>query len=219
MNRYSSENKLTLQSISPYNVILKMNICIRQIAMASILYVLTYGAVQAQAGFNAKIGVETWSFKDEIDNTGQSKHPGQMIGFDVLIEDKRFLFVPGFQYHRISMLNEDHSFSLDLSDHHHAHYFMIPLTAGYKLTKDAFVNLSILGGGEVVFFYDVDDNDLGLVSNSFYGVSTNLTAMAHAEIFSFLTAEVKYHYGLQPTIKARDESKLRGWTLAMGVQF
>ena len=196
-----------------------MNICIRQIAVACVLYVLTYGMAQAQAGFNAKIGVETWSFKDEADNTGQSKHPGQMIGFDVLIEDNRFLFVPGFQYHRISLLNEEHSFSFDVSEHHHAHYFMIPLTAGYKLTKDAFVNFSVLGGGEVVFFYDVDDNDLGLVSNSFYGVSTNLTAMLHAEIFSFLTAEVKYHYGLQPVLKMRDDSKMSGWTLAMGVMF
>lgn len=208
-----------MQSISPFNVILKMNICIRRIAIACLLYALSWGMAQAQAGFNAKIGVETWSLKDEADITGQSRHPGQMIGFDILIEDKRFLFVPGFQYHRISLLNEDHSFSFDVSEHHHVHYFMIPLTAGYKLTKDAIVNLSVLGGGEVVFFYDVDDNDLGLVSNSFYGVSTNLTAMVHAEIFSFLTAEVKYHYGLQPTLKARDDSKLRGWTLALGVQF
>jgi hypothetical protein len=174
---------------------------------------------QAQAGFNAKIGVETWSFKDEAEMSGTSKHPGQMLGFDILIEDNRFLFVPGFQYHRISLVNEDKSFSFDLSNHHHVHYFMIPLTAGYKLTKDAFVNLSVLGGGEVVFFYDVDDNDLGFENSNFYGVSTNLTAMLHAEVFSFLTAEVKYHYGLLPVLRTRDDSKLRGWTLAMGVKF
>lgn len=219
MNRYSSENKLTLQSISPFNVILKMNICIRRIGLACMLYVLSYSVAQAQAGFNAKIGVETWSFKDEAEMTGQSQHPGQMIGFDVLIEDNRFLFVPGFQYHRISLVNEDQRFSFNFSEHHHVHYFMIPLTAGYKLTKDSFVNLSALAGGEVVFFYDVDENDLGLVSNSFYGISTNLTAILHAEIFSFFTVEVKYHYGLLPVLRTRDDSKLSGWTLAMGVKF
>lgn len=179
----------------------------------------SHGIATAQAGFNAKIGIETWSFKDEAEVSGQSRHPGQMIGFDVFVEDNRFVFVPGFQYHRISLQHEDQSFSFNLNEHHHVHYFMIPLTAGYKLTHDAFVNLSVLGGGEVVFFYDVDDNNLGFDDNGFIGVSTNLTAMLHAELFSFLTAEVKYHYGLQPTLKSRDDSKLRGWTLATGVRF
>ena len=94
----------------------------------------SYGIATAQAGFNAKIGKETWSFKDEVEMTGQSNHPGQMIGFDVFVEDNRFVFVPGFHYHRISLQNEDQNFSFDVSEHHHAHYFMIALTAGYKLT-------------------------------------------------------------------------------------
>lgn len=196
-----------------------MNICIRRIGIACLCYVFSYGIATAQASFNAKIGIETWSFKDEAEMTGHSKHPGQMIGFDVFVEDNRFVFVPGFQYHRISLQNEEQSFSFNLSEHHHAHYFMIPLTAGYKITKDGMINLSVLGGGEVVFFYDVDDNDLGFDDNGFIGVTTNLTAMVHAEIFSLLTAEVKYHYGLQPTLKNRDDSKLRGWTLAVGVMF
>jgi hypothetical protein len=196
-----------------------MNICLTRIGFVWLCYLFSGGLVKAQAGFNAKFGLENWSFKDEMEMTGESSHPGQMIGFDVFVEDKRFLFVPGFHYHRISLENEDQSFSADFSEQHHAHYFMIPLTAGYKLTKDGIVNLSILGGGEVAFFYDVDDNDLGFDDSGFIGVSTNLTAMFHAELFSFLTTEVKYHYGLQPTLKNRDESKLRGWTLALGVKF
>ena len=196
-----------------------MNISLQRISLACLFYMFSYGIATAQVGFNAIIGIEAWSFKDEADMTGQSNHPGQMIGFDVFVEDNRFVFVPGFHYHLISLQNEDQNFSFDLSEHHHAHYFMIPLTAGYKLTKDAIVNLSAVGGGEVVFFYDVDDNNLGFDDNGFIGVSTNLTAMLHAELFSFLTAEVKYHYGLQPTLKNRDDSKLRGWTLAMGVRF
>jgi len=196
-----------------------MNIGLRRIGFVYLCYLFSGGISQAQVGFNPKFGMETWSFKDEAEMTGQSKHPGQMIGFDVFVEDERFVFAPGFQYHRISLENEEKSFSLDFSDAHHAHYIMIPLTAGYKLTRDAIVNLSVLAGGEVVFFYDVDDNDLGFDDNEFFGVSTNLTAVAHAEIFSILTTEVKYHYGLQPILKSRDDSKLRGRTLAMGVRF
>ncbi len=187
--------------------------------VACLCYVLSYGTTTAQTSFNAKIGIETWSFRDEAEMSGQSRHPGQMLGFDVFVEDNRFVFVPGFQYHRISLQHEDQRFSFNLSEHHHAHYFMIPLTAGYKVTKDAFVNLSVLGGGEVVFFYDVDDNALGFDDNGYIGVSTNLTAMLHAEIFSILTTEIKYHYGLQPTLMSRGDSKLRGWTLALGVRF
>jgi len=196
-----------------------MNICIRQIGVACLLYLFSGGTAQAQTAFNIKFGLETWALKDEIDLSGESTHPGQMIGFDVFVEDNRFLFVPGFQYHRISLANEDNSFSLDFDDPHHAHYFMIPLTFGYKVFAASSIELAILGGGEVSFFYDIDENDLGLEDNMFYGVSTNLTGSVHATIFSLLTAEVKYHYALQPIIKIRDDSKLRGWTLAVGLKF
>lgn len=196
-----------------------MNISIQQIGVFCLLCVLFYGVADAQTNINAKFGAETWSFKDEAEMKGASKHPGQMLGFDILVEDNRFVFFAGFQYHRISLINEGQSFSLDFSEPHHAHYFMIPLTAGYTLFQSKEIKLSMLGGGEAVFYYDVDDNSLGFDENDFYGVSTNLTAMLHAELFSLLTAEVRYHYGLLPVLKTRDDSKMRGWTLALGVKF
>jgi hypothetical protein len=196
-----------------------MNICIRQIGVVCLLFLFSAGVAHGQAGFNIKFGLETWSLKDEIDQSGVSKHPGQMIGFDVFVEDNRFLFVPGFHYHRISLANEDKSFSLDFDEAHHAHYFMIPLTIGYKVLEIPSIELAILGGAEVNFFYDIDDNDLALEDNMFYGVSTNLTGSLHVTFFSILTTEVKYHYALQPILKIRDDSKLRGWTLAAGLKF
>ena len=91
--------------------------------------------------------------------------------------------------------------------------------AGYKVIDSSFVHLSILAGGEVNFFYSLDDNDVGLDDNMFYGLTAALTAGLHAEIFSILTAEVRYHYGLLPILKTRDESKLSGWTFAVGAKF
>jgi hypothetical protein len=77
---------------------------------------------------------------------------------------------------------------------------------------------SILGGAEAQFFYDLDDNDIGLDDDQLYGVSMALTAILHMEWFTFLTAEIRYHHGLLPLIKTRDESKIRGVTLALGVK-
>lgn len=196
-----------------------MNICIRQIGIVVIICVCSWTAGDAQTGFNIKFGAETWSLKDEKAQSGESSHPGQMIGFDVFVGEDRFYFVPGFHYHRISVLNEEDPFSLDFSDPHHMHYITIPLMAGYKVIDSSFVNLSILAGGEINFFYSLDENDVGLDDNDFYGLSGALSAGLHAEFFSILTTEIRYHYGLFPILKTRDDSKLSGWTIAIGAKF
>ena len=196
-----------------------MNICIRQIGLLLITCVCAWTAVDAQTGFNVKFGAETWSLKDEKAQAGESSHPGQMIGFDVFVGEKRMYFVPGFHYHRISVLNEEDRFSLNFSESHHMHYFTIPLMAGYKIIDSSFVNLSLLAGGEVNFFYSLDENDVGLDDNMFKGLTVALSTGLHAEFFSILTAEVRYHYGLLPILNTRDDSKLSGWTLAVGAKF
>jgi len=196
-----------------------MNIGSRQIGLAYLGLLMMLGKSNAQTLLNPKMGMETWSLKDETELSGQSRHPGQMIGLDVIVMKDRWLFMPGFQYHRISMINEEHSFSFDFNDPHHAHYFIIPLQAGYTVTSDSSFQLSVLAGAAVNIFYDLDQNDLGLNAEDFYGVTTSLTAGLCAEFLSFLTAEIKYQFALQPILKPRDDSKLRGWTLALGVRF
>lgn len=196
-----------------------MNICIRQIGILLITCVCAWTKVDAQTGFNVKFGAETWSLKDEKAQTGESSHPGQTIGFDVFVGEERFYFVPGFYYHRISVLNEEEHFSLDFSESHHMHYFTIPMMAGYKFIETSTINMSALAGAEVNFFYSLDENDVGLDDNMFYGLTAALSAGLHAEFFSILTAEVRYHYGLLPILKTRDDSKLSGWTLAVGAKF
>ena len=172
----------------------------------------------AQAAFNVKAGVETWSFKDEKESFGQSRHPGQMIGFDVFVEKNKLMFIPGFHYHRISILNEEKVFSIDFSDAHHIHYFNIPITFGYKVLDVTGLEMVLAAGAEPQFYYDLDENDVGLDDDKIFGVSTSLTGLLHLKLFSFLTTEFRYHYGLQPLIKNRDESKVRGLTLAVGVK-
>jgi len=176
-------------------------------------------AGHAQSLFNLKTGVDTWSLEDEKNAREGSHHPGQFFGFDVFIEKNRGLFVPGFHYHRISVLNEDEKFDYSFNQAHHVHYFTIPLTFGYKFLDLANWNMSALAGGEINFFYDLDQNDVGLDDDMFHGVWTALTGVLHTEFASLITADVKYHYGLQPIIDIRDDSKLSGWTLALGLRF
>jgi hypothetical protein len=196
-----------------------MPILMKQGVLACVIVFCFLSAVRAQAVINVKTGVESWTIQDELNTSGSSGHPGQFFGFDVYVEKNRALFVPGFHYHRISVENEDHKFDYNFSESHHIHYFTIPLTGGYKFLEQCNWNMSAMAGCEITFFYDLDANDVGLDDDMFYGVWTGLTGILQVEIFSIATAEVKYHYGLQPIIKIRDQSKLRGWTLALGIKF
>ncbi len=175
--------------------------------------------LSAQTEFNPKTGIEAWRFRDEKKMTGTSRHPGQIIGFDMMIRKNRWCFSPGFQYHRISAVHEDKSFRLDFSSSHHMHFFMIPLAFGYTLLDESMLDLSLLGGGEIVFFYNLDQNDVGLDDDMFHGISTALTAALHTEWFDLATFDINYHFGLQPLLKTREQSTVRGLTLALGVQF
>ena len=196
-----------------------MNIGIRQTGLVWLWILMAYGMGYSQVVFNPKIGLETWSLKDENEMSGQSKHPGQMFGLDLILQKEKWMFIPGFEYHRISMENEDNAFSFDFSDAHHAHYFVMPFQAGYHLLGDSIHQLSIVAGADLNFFYDLDENDLGLEDDMFYGVTTALTGSVFATLFTNFTAEVKYHYALQAMLKDRDDSKLSGWTIAIGVRF
>jgi hypothetical protein len=129
-----------------------MKILNKHVVVAVLSFLASGGVIQSQANINVKSGLETWSIQDEKSLTGQSRHLGQMIGFDVLIAKDKLLFVPGLHYHRFSILNEEKSFGLDFSNKHHFHYFTIPMTFGYKVLDESFLDVALLGGGEIYFF-------------------------------------------------------------------
>jgi hypothetical protein len=185
--------------------------------LGAFLY-LTPG-LKSQTEFNLKLGVESWILKDEIELLGVSKHPGQFIGFDVYVEKNRLIFAPGFHYHRFSVMNEEERLRFAFEKRNNLHYFTIPLTFGYEFLDLKALNFSLLTGPEVTFFYNIDDNDIGLDDDMLHGVSAGWTAALLSELLTFGTLEVKYHYAFHPIIKIRDESKLRGWTLAAGFKF
>lgn len=196
-----------------------MILTLRLVIFLSLISLVAIHQGEAQTQFNPKIGLETWSIKDEKDNVGQSAHSGQMIGFDMYILDNRLLFAPGFHYHRISILNREEGLNFRLVERNGGHYFTIPMTFGLQAIDLPMIDAFIMGGGEVSFFYSLDSNDIGLDDDKLHGVFASLTGVAQVELFSILTVDLKYHHALHPILKERPESKLRGWTLAAGIKF
>lgn len=174
--------------------------------------------LMAQADINIMAGIETWSLKDELETFDRSRHPGQLIGINILVEKGRGVFMPGFHYHRFTAGHEPRSFEFSFRNPRHLHYFTIPLLFGYKLTDESLVDVTLMAGPEVQFFYQVDPNDAGLDDDMMYGVSTSFSAGIHSEWFSIFTLECRYHHGLQPLIRTRGDSKLRGISLGLGIQ-
>lgn len=191
----------------------------RLVSIIMFLGVLGMSTLKAQTQFNPKMGFETWSILDEKDQANMSNHSGQMIGFDMYITDNRFVFVPGFHYHRISILNLDEGLNFHLVERNGSHYFSIPMTFGLQLLDLPGLSAFVMAGGEATFFHSLDANDIGMDDDKLHGVFASATGAAQLEIVSLFTVDLKYHHAFHPIIKARPESKLRGWTLALGVKF
>jgi hypothetical protein len=76
-----------------------------------------------------------------------------------------------------------------------------------------------MAGGEVFFFYNLEENDIGLDNDQLHGVYAGLTGVIHAAVFKFLTLEIRYRHAFNPIIIQRPESKLRGLAFEAGIKF
>jgi hypothetical protein len=196
-----------------------MNLPLQLVCPALIFCIFIAHEGSSQTAFNLKTGAALWSIQDEVDSEGHSQHSGQTIGFDVQIYDSRFMFVPGFHYQRISVLNQDDGLTYKFNDENHSHHFSIPITFGWRVLDLKVIDLSAMAGGEIFFFHSLDPNDIGLDEHQFHDLFTALSGAIHTELFSFLSAEIKYRHALNPLLKERPESKLRGWSLEIGLMF
>jgi len=216
---FRSENNLLLYCNSPLNNFRYMKISHVIVCLSFVFLLAGWQRGFSQAQFNLKTGVESWSVQDELDADGNSHHNGQTIGFDMHLLHNRLVFAPGFHYHRISVLDKADGFVYRFGDDNHINYFSIPITFGFKAIDLKVLDLTGMAGGEVFFFYNLEANEIGLDDDQLHGVYAALTGVAHASVFNYITAEIKYRYALHPLIKDRPESKLRGIALEVGVKF
>jgi hypothetical protein len=196
-----------------------MTIFLRLACLLMFFNLVGIASAQSQTQINPKLGYDTWKIKDEMDQSGQSSHSGQFIGFDLYVQHNRLLFVPGFHYHRLSILNQEEGFNFQFQKRNGTHYFSIPVTFGLQVIDLPMIDAYLMAGGESTFFYSLDSNDIHLDDDKLHGVFASLTGAAQIELFSILTLDLKYHHALHPIIKERPESKLRGWTVAAGIKF
>gem|GEM_PF-1296878 len=175
---------------------------------------------QTNVQLNFKTGVECWELRDERELNPAANYTGQMFGFDVFVESKRFVFAPGFHYRRINVSPAEQSFAYQFDDRNHIHYFAIPVTIGLKLIDYRLLTVSLMAGPEANFYFRLDpENRIDLDDDELRGIAGGLTGVFHVEWLSILTTEVKYHHALHVSFKNREESKFSGWTLAAGIKF
>lgn len=195
-----------------------MRLAMRIIGLLLLLVVFSTEKASSQTQINPKLGFGSWTIKDEVE-FGKSVHTGQTLGFDVYILHNRLLFAPGFHYRRISIMNKEEDLNFNITGRNGTHYFSIPLTFGLQVLDLPAIQAFVTAGGESTFFHSIDENDINLDDDQLHGVFLGLTGGAQLELFSLVTLDVKYHHALQPIIKARAESKLRGWSFAAGIKF
>jgi hypothetical protein len=176
-----------------------------------------WGQLPSTTKFNLKAGLETWRFKDEVDLIGDSRHPGQMMGFEIHVQKQQSLFLAGIRYHRFSIPQLEKAFAFPSAVSEPFHYFSIGLSYGYQVWRPKMVQWTLLAGGEALFFYDISANSVGLDDDSLKGVSTALALGLQLAWFDLITTEIRFRFGLQPLVKNRDESVINGLTLGIGV--
>ena len=150
-------------------------------------FLFLFNTLKAQTHVDVKIGVECWSFRDENEQLGHSKHNGQMIGVEVPVQDDRFLFIPGLHYRRISVENNGPCFSPNFDESDYLHYFTIPVLFGYETWKREDIVLLLSGGPEINFFYDLDENDAGYEQESMKGMHAGLQFLVQGRFFDLIT--------------------------------
>ena len=174
---------------------------------------------QSKAKFNPNIGFGTYKLLDEKLLGGERAHPVQKMGFDIVLEEKGWIFMPGFHLYRIAVAPESFSLNEIFKKRSHANYGKIPLVFGYKILPNSLAQLGAYGGANLGFFINVQDNDLNLNNEDFKGVNTSLEFGVRALFLRHLTLNLHYDHGLNPLIKFRKDSKARGWILSAGVIF
>ena len=195
---------------------MKSTFCILAFSLCT---TLVMAQSQSKAKFNPKIGFGSYRLVDEGQQGGDRSHPVRHFGFDMILQHKGWMFIPGFHLYQVGVARENFELGDVFRSRSHANYGRIPLVFGYKLLPNSLIQLGAYGGANLDFFVNVQENDLNLIDENFNGVRTSLEFGAHALLLKHFTVDLHYDHGLNPLIKFRENSKARGWVLSAGVIF
>jgi hypothetical protein len=128
----------------------------RLLLMNALLFVTC--SVYAQSAINIKGGLIDRKFDDESKDL---MHCGQSIGLDAIIEDSRFLFMPGLHYQRYGVIGSESRGGL-LDRQKSIHQISLPISIGTWLFADKHIKIRAYGGAHVNFIVGVDSNNAGI---------------------------------------------------------
>lgn len=183
----------------------------RLLLMTALLCILH--GVYAQSAINLKAGFLSRTFQDETDLV----HCGQSIGLDAIVEDSRFLLMPGLHYQRYAILGSESRSSM-FGNRENIHQISFPVSMGTWIVRDKWMKLRLYGGGHVNFIVGVDKNNAGINLDRVSTVHPGWQVGGQFMVWR-LTADVRYGKDYGNVIKARPDSEGAGWEFLVGIAF
>ena len=150
------------------------------------LLLFTAEVIFCQSAVDVNVGLITNSFADE---TG-SRHYGNSIGFDVVVEDSPFLFMPGMHYQRYAIDGSSSRMGLSIKGPL-IHQVSIPANIGTRLWSYRRMKWRIYGGGHLSFIVAVDNNDRGIHIDRINTVQPGWQAGTQLQLWK-ITADLRY---------------------------
>jgi len=186
---------------------------ILQRLLPAMVFLFSCMGAECQSALNVKLGLIDRVLNDESGLT----HYGFNIGLDAIVEDTRFLFVPGFHYQRYAVIGSD-SRSRTFQRQASIHQISLPVSAGTWILADQVVKVRVYGGIHFNFIVGVDSNNAGINLDRLTTFHPGWQAGVQLLLWRF-TADVRYTKDYRKLIKARPESDVRGWEFLIGFAF
>jgi len=186
------------------------------------LWLLSTG-LRSQVYINFTTGVQRVTFTDEQWPGSNPRHQGYSFGFDVIVPDGGYFFMPGMFFQKISVLPVDVDLKNPYKEFSDFKIIKLPLRVGSYLFKNRFADLRLQGGIAGNFLLGVDNSSARL-DEDFNGIFAGLLAGATVRVL-FLTLGFDYEHGISRIFNPKsvsgieDKSKLNGVSISLGVQF
>jgi len=179
--------------------------------------------LHSQVYINFTTGVQRVTFTDEQWPGSNPRHQGYSFGFDVIVPDGGYFFMPGMFFQKISVLPVDVDLKNLYKEFSDFKLIKLPLRAGSYLFKNRFADLRLQGGIAANFLFGVDNSSARL-DEDFNGLFAGLLAGTTVRVL-FLTLGFDYEHGISRIFNPKsvtgvvDKSKLNAVSISLGVQF
>lgn len=184
---------------------------------------LAFTRLHSQVYINFTTGVQQVTFTDEQWPGSNPRHQGYSFGFDAIVPDGGYFFMPGMFFQKISVSPVDVDFKNPYREFSDFKLIKLPLRFGSYLFKNRFADLRLHGGVAGNFLLGVDQSSLRL-DEDFNGIFAGLMAGATVRVL-FLTLGLDYEHGISRIFNPKsvsgveDKSKLTAFSVSLGVQF